>query len=154
MFFWKPKQHYSKRNVMVIVAIIQKELHTTQTLRHHSPGAASAFTFNAAQWGKAHQNPTSPHLLLLIYLFLLSIDILPKQETFPETDAKNCTKATSITGLSVTARSSVWGFNISPALVSASGTITCRTHRTRSAAASGPLLPGRHGTRTSTWAQG
>lgn len=30
--------------------------------------------------------------------------ILPKQETFPETEAKNCTKATSITGLSVTVR--------------------------------------------------
>lgn len=60
------------------------------------------------------------------YLFSVLTDILPKQETFPETDAKNCTKATSITGLSVTARGNVWGFKVSPALVSASGTITCR----------------------------
>lgn len=65
-----------------------------------------------------------PHPLLINYMFLLSIDILPKQETFPETDAKNCTKPTSSTGRSFTTRGNVWGFNVRPALVSASGTIT------------------------------
>ena len=74
-------------------------------------------------------------------MFLLSSDILPKQETFPETDAKNCTKAISITGLSVTVRGNVWGFNVSPALVSASGTITCGNVDGALEAAFGEIFP-------------
>lgn len=61
----------------------------------------------------------------LLPLCTLAIETLPRQETFPETDAKNCTKATSITGLLVTVRGNACGFSISPALVSASGTTTC-----------------------------
>lgn len=87
------------------------------------PGAAPACISRCP----VRQRSPDPHLCTPASLkpFFLSLDILPKQETFPETDARNCTKATSITGLSFTARGNVWGFSVSPALVSASGTTTC-----------------------------
>lgn len=89
---------------------------------------------------KSSPSPASTHLPLRNPQFLLSTDILPKQETFPETDAKNWTKVTSITGLSFTTRGNVWGFSVRPALASTSGTITCG-NGTMSAVALGWLLP-------------
>lgn len=53
---------------------------------------------------------------------------LPKQEIFPETDAKNWEKVTSITGLSVTVTGNILGFKANPALLSASGIITYKVH--------------------------
>lgn len=61
-------------------------------------------------------------------MLLLSRQVLPKQEIFPETDARNWEKVTSITGLSATVTGNILGFKASPALLSASGTITCRVH--------------------------
>lgn len=79
---------------------------------------------------------------------------LPKQETFPETDAKNCTKATSITGLSFTVRGNVRGFKVSPALVSASGTTTCGNAGQHQQLHQGCCSPGLQGARALIWAHG
>lgn len=129
---------------LMIAAIIQKELHTTRPHTHHSP-----ISFCCDLYHLDEEEPTQIHTLSAWFFELIrscfQLTSYPDKRPSQKPDAKNCTKATSITGLSVTASSSAWGFQVSPpwSLPQEPSPVG---HRTRSVATSGSLLPGQQDT--------